>query len=204
MGEPGPGLVSEVGPDGIRWIPADGGAMPAGPDVDRPAETKEEAEQRLQAFTAPVVARLPESGRELLRLGDPLIQAVADLMTSAGIPEPLLETSLRSVFGHVQRLATFQRMAQLDAERAAEQDREFAAMEPGERPPSPPPSLHWRAEVWQRRSQEYVDYMRRDLETRLGIQDATVNQRLIAIADELFAREDGKVPGQPAPIGTPP
>ena len=178
--------------------------MPAGPGLDRPAETREEAEQRLQAVTAPAVVRLPESGRELLRLGDPTIQSVADVMTDAGVPEPVLETSLRGVLGHVQRLATFQRLAHMDAERAAEHDREYAAMDPGERPPTPPPSLHWRAEVWERRSREYAVYMRRDLETRLGIQDPKVPERLIAIADELFARENQKVPGEPAPMETPP
>lgn len=203
MGEPAPGLVSEVGPDGIRWMSAAGGQSPAGTDVGRPTETKEEAEQRLRAFTAPALVRLPESGRELLRLADPTIQAVADLMTGAGVPEPVLETTLRGVFGHAQRLATFQRMAQMDAERAAELDREYAAIDPGERPSTPPPSLHWRAEVWQRRSQEYAEYMRRDLVTRLGIQDKAVHQRLIEIADDLFAREHGTAPEATATVETP-
>lgn len=197
------GLVTEVGPDGIRWIPAAGGSHQSGAAADRPVESTMEARQRLEALAGVAVPRLPESGKELLRLGDPAIQAVADLLTGAGTPESLLEVSLRGVFGHVQRLATFRQMARLDAERAAELDREYAALDPGERPPTPPPSLHWRAEVWQRRSEQYVEYMRRDLEIRLGIQDEKAPARLIAIAEELFAREQGASSGEAAPVEAP-
>jgi hypothetical protein len=197
------GLVTEVGPDGIRWISAAGGAHLSGAAADRPVESTMEAQQRLEALAGVAVPRLPESGKELLRLGDPAIQAVADLLTAAGTSEPLLEVSLRGVFGHVQRLATFRQMARLDAERAAELEREYAALDPGDRPPTPPPSLHWRAEVWQRRSEQYVEYMRRDLETRLGIRDEKAPARLIAIAEELFAREQGASRVEAAPVEAP-
>lgn|GEM_PF-2769156 len=200
--DPDSAVATEVGPEGIRLIFPSAEGLP--PDATTLSSTVPGPDpgERMKALESVVAPRLPESGSALLKLGDPSIQAVADLLTDAGLSGPVLETNLRGVYGHVQRLATFSRMARLDAEAASAQEREDLALDPGN--PSRSPSLHWRAEVWNRRSQEYAGYIRRDLETRLGIQDETVVRQLVVLADELLAREGGGVPGDTTPGESPP
>lgn len=193
LGEPthrdgGREMEIEVGPDGLRLAPArDDG--PSGMATSSNGGGRVEEAGSEAGADGPGVGRaglLPESGRKLLALGNPNIQAVADLMTEVGATGLVMEASLRGVYGHVQRLATFKTLTRVNAERAVELERDRSATEPADT--SDIPTFLWRADVWQRRVKEYVAYVGRDLETRLGIEDKAVLERMVAIADTMSTR----------------
>lgn len=193
----------EVGPDGLRLAPArdDGpsGARISSSGAGRVEEGGTEANADVARFGR--AGLLPESGRKLLALGDPNIQAVADLMSEAGATGLVMEFSLRGVYGHVQRLASFKMLARMNAERAVAMERDRPASEPPD--PSGTPTFQWRADIWDRRLKEYVAYVGRDLETRLGIEDRSVLDRMVAIADAMSERHpiavQPTVPGSEEP-----
>lgn len=177
-------VQAEVGPDGLRWVPDE--PVGSGSGGRENARGSQEPVQGKADPPAWVGGRLPERGSELLGLGDPAILAVADLLTESGMTGAGLELALRGVYGHVQRLAMFKMLGDLDLSHIAQSEEQASRAGPTEGPATD--SLGWRADVWRSRSLEYARYVRRDLETRLGITDGRVVGRLATIADELSAR----------------
>ncbi len=169
----------EVGPDGLRPIPTAGDEPEV--SVVTMGETAGKEPREGQASKQRGEGNAPRLASELLALGDPVIEAVADLLRAEGIPEAMLEGTLGDVYAHVQRLAAFKVYAEQDREVAEAMESRAMAVDESERPGMP--SLKWRVEVWPRRSLEYAGYVGRDLEMRLGIQDEAVVKRLVEIAD---------------------
>jgi len=122
----------------------------------------------------------------LLEMGIPEIETVATILHDAGLASPLMESSLREVYGHVQRLAFFKEMAAADAERLAELNRAAMELRNGSRRVTPEERL-W-LESWIPRRDAYLQYVRKDLEVRLGLGDAAVAERLMAVADGMAVR----------------
>ncbi len=173
--------ATEVGPDGIRFVAAEGEGGGAPAAVGRVWTGRRSA------------GWLPESGKELLALNDPLIQEVADSLTEAGVTAEEIETGLQGIYGHVLRLSSFRMYARLEVEGGPQGEPESGNLD--REAQSRVPSLQWRSEVWSQRSREYREYLRRDLEVRMGIRDEAVVARLVEIAEAMAARDGGR--GEP-------
>lgn len=177
-----PEAESEIGPEGIRWLTrreiggVDGKFE--GGEVERPGGGDEGMQGSPRRR-----AELPEGGDALLALGDPVVRGVADVLTEAGLSARAVEVSLRDVYGHVQRLATFRGLARADEELAAAIEARTGLS--GDSEPGGLPDLRWRIGIWPRRIEEYAGYVSRDLEVRLGITDAAVVARLVGMADRM-------------------
>jgi hypothetical protein len=124
-------------------------------------------------------------------MGDPVVEEVAGILREAGVSELALDGSLRSVYGHVQRLAVFRMLAWEEAARAAELERQAAELNPALG--GMVPGMAGVPELWPRRIEDYAGYVKRDLEMRLGISDAAVAGRLAEVGEALAMLEAGLV-----------
>lgn len=187
----------EIGPDGLRWVgPGRVGnsGLSVGGDGAGGGTTGVEVEGATEA-AVPREERgpdgLPLSGRALLAMGDPVVEEVAGILREAGVSELALDGSLRSVYGHVQRLAVFRMLAWEEAARAAELERQAAELNPALG--GIVPGMAGLPELWPRRIEDYAGYVKRDLEMRLGISDAAVVGRLAEVGEALAMLEAGLV-----------
>ena len=134
----------------------------------------------------PYLGGLPVRASPLMEFGIPEVEEVATILREAGLAPPLMESSLREVYGHVQRLAFFEERAAADAEQLAELNR--AAIEAGDGSRRVLPEEKLWLESWIPRRDAYIEYVRRDLEVRWGLGDAAVSERLMAVAGGMAFR----------------